>query len=377
MAHVPWFVYLGLFGVADGFLRAQRTFSKSASKLFVVADGSSTAARHLERFFFDQCDIFVKGGQGGLGSLSSNGVRPAGGCGGRGGNVVLECTFGLATLSDVPGKKYAAQNGGDARRRESGANAQDLVIKIPPNCIVRDLGTNETLVTLVYPGERYTVVHGGEGGKGNGASGKLDKTSPPGPAAKKWISLQMTLVADVGLIGFPNAGKSTLLSAVSKARPKVADYPFTTLVPNLGVCEMERFQLDNTMGMVWLDIPGLIKGASSGKGLGLAFLRHAERCRMLIHLVSGESANPSEDLISTNSELKKYSPELAAMPQVVVLTKADLMPGDLDEKLEAMRAAAGHTRVIEISSADGTNIKNLLQGTHRYLAHLEKKVARS
>mmetsp|Transcript_49539 Transcript_49539/g.84758 ORF Transcript_49539/g.84758 Transcript_49539/m.84758 type:complete len:394 (-) Transcript_49539:182-1363(-) len=360
----------------DGFITSSRSplvrRSIRPSTEDALADMANTA-NQLERFFFDQCEIFVRSGKGGEGALSSNGKRPAGGNGGSGGKVYIQVTDGCSTLIDVPGKKYAGADGEDGKQRETGSNGADCVIKVPPNCIVTRKDTNETLATLTHPGDRYLVCKGGDGGLGNGASGKPDKVTPPSGSKKMWLSLQMTLVADVGLIGFPNAGKSTLLRAVTRARPKVADYPFTTLVPNLGVCDTNRFKLSSALAMVFLDIPGLIEGASAGKGLGLAFLRHAERCRMLLHLVDGESKHPGADLLAINRELSQYSAELAAMPQAVLLTKVDLthVKASLPEKLKELKAAAGHSRVIALSSADGTNVPDLLLRTHRLLRKMD------
>jgi GTPase len=171
------------------------------------AAGLTTVAKELERFFFDQCDLFVKSGKGGQGALSSVGSRPAGGNGGNGGAVYVEVVEGFTTLIHLPGKNYAGKDGDDANQRESGATGADCVIKVPPNCVVSLRDTNETLGTLVEPGERLLICKGGIGGRGNGASGKQDRVSPPTSGRRMWLSFQMTLVADIGLIGLPNAGK--------------------------------------------------------------------------------------------------------------------------------------------------------------------------
>lgn len=333
-------------------------------------------AGELERFFFDRIDVFVKASPGGAGALSSVMGRPAGGSGGDGGSVWIECDPALNTLTHLQGMRFVSGRGADANGRASGAFGKDAVLRVPPNCAITLRGTNESLGTLVAAGERLCVCVGGAGGKGNGLSGKPDRCTPPGGASSAWLTLQMTLVADVGLVGLPNAGKSTLLRAVSKARPKVANYPFTTLIPNLGVCEVERFQLDpGAFGMVWLDIPGLVEGAAAGKGLGLAFLRHTERCRILLHLIDGESADPAADLLAINRELAGYSPQLAATPQAVLLTKIDLphVAEALPAKLDALTAAAAHGRVMGVSAADGTNVRDLIVRARGMLDRRERR----
>lgn len=342
------------------------------------AGAAADSAGELERFFFDRIDVFVKASPGGMGALSSVMGRPAGGSGGDGGAVWIECDPSLNTLTHLQGGRFVSGRGADASGRASGAFGKSAVLRVPPNCAVTLRDTNETLGTLSAGGERLCVCVGGAGGKGNGLSGRPDRTTPPGGASSAWLTLQMTLVADVGLVGLPNAGKSTLLRSVSKARPKVADYPFTTLIPNLGVCEGERYELEQEpFAMVWLDIPGLVEGAAAGKGLGLAFLRHTERCRILLHLVDGESEHPAADLLAINSELAAYSPQLAATPQAVVLTKVDLphVAEALDDKLAALAAVAPHGRVMCVSAAAGTNVRELLVRTRSMLDRVERRRA--
>jgi len=342
-----------------------------------AAPGADDAGE-LERFFFDRVEVFAKASPGGAGALSSVMGRPAGGNGGNGGAVWIECDASLNTLTHLQGARFVSGRGADANARASGAFGKDAVLRVPPNCVVAARDRNETLGTLSTHGERMCVLVGGLGGKGNGESGRPDRCTPPGGASSAWLSVQMTLVADVGLVGLPNAGKSTLLRAVSKARPKVADYPFTTLIPNLGVCEGERYGLEpGAFSMVWLDIPGLVEGAAAGKGLGLAFLRHTERCRVLLHLVDGESSHPDAELLTINRELALYSPQLAATPQAVVLTKADLphVADGLDLKLGALAAAAGHGRVMAVSAADGSNVRELLVRTRAMLDREQRRQA--
>ena len=221
---------------------------------------ASSAAEELERFFFDRCEVFVRSGAGGEGAIGFNGQRPAGGSGGAGGSVMIECSDDYNTLAHLQGRQsFHAERGRDADGRAAGAAGADVIVRVPPNCIVTARDTNVTLGKLLVPGERLLVAEGGHAGEGNGDVWKRTRgprakqRSAPGGTQRQWLTLSMTLVADVGLVGLPNAGKSTLLRAVTRARPKVADYPFTTLVPNLGVCEMGAFEL-RSKPMVWLDM---------------------------------------------------------------------------------------------------------------------------
>ena len=345
---------------------------------------SGLTAEELERFFFDRAEIFVRSGAGGVGAIGFNNNRPAGGSGGDGGSVYLECTADYNTLSHLQGRQSThADRGQDAEQRGDGRNGADAIVRVPPNVIVVTRDTNVTLGKLTQPGQRLLVAQGGMGGEGNGAvwrrtrdNGK--KVGPPGGTEKLWLTLSMTLVADIGLVGVPNAGKSTLLRAVTRARPKVANYPFTTLVPNLGVCQMEAFGLGSKT-MVWLDIPGLIEGAAAGRGLGLAFLRHTERCRLLLHLVDGGAEDPVAELTAIDRELNLYSPQLGAVPQVVILTKVDLpnVAESADDKLQKLKDAVGHGRVLTLSSHEGHNLKNLLKRTRRLLDDMDERTPRS
>jgi GTP-binding protein len=345
------------------------------------AGEESTAAMELERFFFDRAEVFVRSGAGGQGAIGFVGKRPAGGSGGDGGSVYLECSADHNTLAHLQGRTSAhASRGSDANDRQAGRRGADTIVRVPPNCLVVARDTNLTLGKLTHPGERLLVVAGGVGGEGNGVIWQRTRTGgkkrgAPGGTEKLWLSLSMTLVADIGLLGVPNAGKSTLMRAVTRARPKVADYPFTTLIPNLGVCELDRFGLRGTM--VMLDIPGLIEGAAAGRGLGLAFLRHVERCRLLLHLVDGESDDPAAELTMLDKELALYSPKLAATPQVVILTKTDLphVAASASEKLAALKAASRHSRVLSVSSHEGRNLQTLLKRTRGLLDQLDEQQA--
>ena len=347
--------------------------------------GAASASDQLERFFFDSAEVYVRSGAGGEGAVGFVGQRPAGGSGGAGGSVYIECTADYNTLAHLQGRaSFHADRGNDASDRQAGRKGGDAVVRVPPNCRVVARGKDGeepvALGTLLHPGERLLVAEGGHGGEGNGEvwrrtrQGNGKSKGAPGGTERKWLDLSMTLVADVGLVGVPNAGKSTLLRTVTRARPKVADYPFTTLIPNLGVCQLDQFGVGGK-AMVWLDIPGLIEGAADGKGLGLAFLRHVERCRLLLHLVDGESDDPAAELLAIDNELASYSQTLSRTPQVVVLTKTDLphVAARAPESLAALKKAAKHGRVISASSHESKNIKKLLQRTRKLLDQMDAK----
>jgi GTP-binding protein len=315
--------------------------------------------------FIDEATIQVKAGDGGNGSAAfrrEDGVPrggPSGGDGGNGGNVIVVADVHLASLLDFKYKRhYKAERGEDGRNKDQyGAAGADLTIKVPIGTVLYDSETNEPLADLDSDGASFVIAKGGIGGKGNihfkTPWNQAPRTAEPGtPGEERTVRLELKLLADVGLLGYPNVGKSTFISRVSRARPKVADYPFTTLVPNLGVV---RLSDDRTF--VIADIPGLIEGASEGAGLGHQFLRHVERCRVLLHIVeatftTGPERTPKQDFEVINRELAQYAPELAARPQVVVLNKTDAIdPKDVAEyrrefaedgiELHAMSAATG------------------------------------
>mmetsp|Transcript_14474 Transcript_14474/g.20542 ORF Transcript_14474/g.20542 Transcript_14474/m.20542 type:complete len:338 (-) Transcript_14474:419-1432(-) len=277
---------------------------------------------NLDFQFFDEAHIYVKGGSGGSGAntykLASKRQRgrPNGGSGGKGGSIVLECVTGLNTLGELRGSaSFSAERGSDGSSNyNNGRDSSNISIHVPTGTVVLEKETGEKIGELNCPGEILVVAKGGEGGKGNASQkanrGCQNKASNPTAGEKKHLKLELKLVADVGLVGVPNAGKSTLLAAASNAKPKIADYPFTTLVPNLGVVDPSSLGFTGR-GMVLADIPGLIEGAHRGVGLGLAFLRHVERCRLIIHVISGASSDPIGDFQAINRELKLYSKELA------------------------------------------------------------------
>jgi GTPase len=282
--------------------------------------------------FYDQAKIFVSSGNGGDGMISFRREKhvprggPDGGDGGRGGDVIFVVNPKLNSLVHYRRKVHFKAGHGvhGGRKRMTGANGESLRLEVPPGTIIRDSETNDILADLVEPDAEAVVLAGGRGGRGNThftssvhQAPKLAERGEPGEV--RWVVLELKLIADVGVVGVPNAGKSTLLSVISAARPKIADYAFTTLEPNLGVV-----QLDEMESFVVADIPGLIEGAAGGAGLGHDFLRHVERTRVLIHLLDGSAADPLEDWAMVNQELALYDTALEEKPQLVVLNKMDL-----------------------------------------------------
>ena len=322
--------------------------------------------------FVDKVTINVYGGPGGAGAeafLRDANTRmggPSGGNGGHGGSVILRADAQLTTLLDYRYQEHhKAERGWHGEgQNKTGASGEDLVLRVPPGTVVTDANTEERLGELLADGDELVVARGGRGGRGNAAF-----ATPTHRAPREWesgkegeerrITLELKLIADVGLVGFPNAGKSTLLSAVSAARPKVADYPFTTLRPNLGVVG-----LSDGRSFVLADIPGIIEGASEGKGLGLQFLRHIERTRTLAFLVPVDSEDPAADYATLRREVESYSEELAGKPHCVVVTKADLLGGPE----EAPRPDAPEAwRVFVISAVSGEGVQEWKEETWRRL----------
>ena len=307
--------------------------------------------------FVDEVTIHVYGGPGGAGAEAFRREKfvprggPSGGDGGKGGDVVLRADDQLSTLLDYRYQEHhRAERGlhGEGKNR-TGRGGADLVLRVPPGTYVTDAETGEPVGELLDHGDELVVARGGRGGRGNAAFATPTHRSPrewePGePGEERRITLELKLIADVGLVGFPNAGKSTLLAAVSAAKPKVADYPFTTLQPNLGVV-----QLSNSRSFVLADIPGIIEGAHEGKGLGLRFLRHIERTRSLAFLIPADSEDPEEELATLRAELASHSEELAGKPYCVVLSKADLVPAADAPELPAAEDAWGRFVVSAVS----------------------------
>ena len=286
--------------------------------------------------FIDKARIFVKSGNGGNGAVSFRREKyvpaggPDGGDGGNGASVIFEVDLGLRTLMDFKyQRKYVAEHGEDgSKKRKAGRNGEDLILKVPPGTIIRDEATGLVIADLKEEGDRAVVAKGGRGGKGNQHFANAVRQAPAfarsgSDGVEKWVVLELKMIADVGLLGFPNVGKSTFLSVVTKAKPKIANYHFTTLTPNLGVVQTKFGE-----SFVLADIPGLIEGSAEGVGLGHDFLRHVERTKVLIHIVdiSGlEGRDALDDFDKINGELKLYNEKLATRPQVVVANKMDIL----------------------------------------------------
>ena len=285
--------------------------------------------------FVDYVKIYVRGGDGGNGAVAFRREKyvprggPAGGDGGRGGDVIFRVDEGLRTLIDFRYQKhFKAKRGEHGRSKgQHGASAEPLVVKVPPGTVVKDAETGEVIADLTRKGQEVVVARGGRGGRGNmrfvSPSNPAPEIAENGePGEERWVELELKVLADVGLIGYPSVGKSTLLAAVSAARPKIADYHFTTLSPNLGVVDV-----GDGRSFVMADLPGLIEGAHQGVGLGHQFLRHVDRTRVLVHVVDMaalEGRDPYEDWVKINQELRQYRKELAGRPQIVAANKMDL-----------------------------------------------------
>ena len=336
--------------------------------------------------FTDRVKVFVKAGDGGAGQLSFRREKfvprggPDGGNGGRGGNVVLEVSRQLNSLQDYRFKHHfvASRGGKGGGSRRHGKDAPDVVLQVPPGTLVKD-EEGKTLADLVSDRQRLVVARAGRGGRGN-ASFKTSTRQTPRfaelgePGESRWLWLELRLIADVGLVGLPNAGKSTLLSVASAARPKIADYPFTTLEPVLGVVE-----LPDDASFVMADLPGLIEGAHEGAGLGLQFLRHVERTRALIHVIDASSGDQQKlwnDYQQVRTELKKYSPALARRPQLIALSKMDAVTDTSEVVAFRQRLVKLRRRTFPISAVTGDGVRDLLWATHRTLdRHREKAAA--
>ena len=330
--------------------------------------------------FIDTAKIMVISGDGGNGSVSFRREKyiplggPDGGDGGRGGDVVLIADANMTTLLDFAyKKKYAAERGGNGSGSKCfGKDGETLTIKVPMGTIVRDIETNKIMADLSHDGDKVIIAKGGKGGRGNTRFATSTRQAPnfaePGmPGEERWVALELKLLADVGLIGFPNVGKSTILSMVTKARPKIANYHFTTLSPNLGVVNVKGIQ-----GFVIADIPGIIEGAAEGVGLGLQFLRHIERTRLLIHVVDisgSEGRDPFDDFMKINEELKKYSVKLWDRPQIIAANKADMLYDDETfENFKAKLNELGYKNVFKISAATSQGIEELMKEAARVLS---------
>ena len=313
--------------------------------------------------FLDEAKIFIKSGNGGAGCVSFRREKfiakggPDGGDGGRGGSVIAECVSNLNTLIDFRYKQHIKAKTGmhGMGRQRTGASAKDVIIKLPVGTQVIAEDKNTLIADLTTPGERIVLAKGGQGGLGNmhfkSSTNQAPRTAQPGePGEEQWLWLRLKLLSDAGLVGLPNAGKSTFLATVSRAKPKIADYPFTTLKPQLGVVYVDEKEF------VLADIPGLIEGAHEGVGLGTRFLGHIERCGVLLHLVDATQEDVASAYHTIRHELDAYSPELAEKPELLALNKCDaLTPEMLEEKKAELEAAAGKS-VISISGATGLNV---------------------
>ncbi len=330
--------------------------------------------------FIDEAVIHVKAGDGGNGSAAMARTAhvphggPCGGDGGDGGNVIIVVDPRMSSLLDFKYKRhYTANRGEDGRNKDQyGAASPDLIVKVPMGTVVYDDATSEVIVDLDAADGRFVIAKRGIGGRGNihfkTAWNQAPRNAEPGTLGEeRTIRLELKLLADVGLLGYPNVGKSTFIASVSRARPKIADYPFTTLVPNLGVV-----QLTDERNFVIADIPGLIEGAADGAGLGHQFLRHVERCRVLLHILdatytTGPDRSPLADFDVINAELARYAPQLANTPQVVVLNKSDATDPDDIEVLVSEFAQRG-IELLVMSAATSTGIAPVLEKLWSHLA---------
>lgn len=323
--------------------------------------------------FADRAKIYVRSGKGGDGHVSFRREKyvpnggPDGGDGGKGGDVIFVVDEGLNTLTDFRHiRKYKAQDGEQGGKKNCrGKNGEDIVIKVPEGTVIKEAESGKVFADMSGENKRQILLRGGRGGNGNQhyatSTMQAPKYAQPGqPAQEMELQLELKVIADVGLVGFPNVGKSTLLSRVTNARPKIANYHFTTLNPNLGVVDLE-----DGNGFVIADIPGLIEGASEGVGLGHEFLRHIERTKCMIHIVdaaSTEGRDPIEDIYAINKELEAYNADIAKRPQVIAANKLDVIPADGEDPIERIKAEfePKGIRVFPISAVTGSGIKELL-----------------
>lgn len=336
--------------------------------------------------FADRAKIYIRSGKGGDGHVSfrrelyvPNG-GPDGGDGGRGGDVIFEIDEGLNTLADYRHRrKYVAKDGEQGgKRRCHGKNAEDIILKVPEGTIIKEAESDKIIADMSGDNRRQVILKGGKGGLGNQhfatSTMQIPKYAQPGqPAQELWVKLELKVIADVGLIGFPNVGKSTLLSRVTNANPKIANYHFTTINPNLGVVD-----IDGADGFVIADIPGLIEGASEGIGLGHEFLRHIERTKMMIHVVdaaSTEGRDPIDDIYKINAELKAYSEEIAKRPQVIAANKIDAIYAEDEDPVEKIRKEfePQGIKVFAISGVSGEGIRELLYYVSEQLKTLNQE----
>ncbi len=337
--------------------------------------------------FADSAKIYIRSGKGGDGHVSFRrelfvaAGGPDGGDGGKGGNIIFEVDEGLNTLNEFRHiRKYCATDGEQGKKRNChGADGDDLVIKVPPGTVIKDTETGQVITDMSHENRREVVLRGGYGGKGNRhyatATMQVPQYAQPGkPGVELNVTLELMVIADVGLVGFPNVGKSTFLSRVTNAKPKIANYHFTTLNPNLGVVDLE-----GTDGFVIADIPGLIEGASEGIGLGHEFLKHIERTKVIIHIVdaaSTEGRDPLLDIKTINEELIQYNPDLAKKPQVIAANKCDVFFGTEEDTVISLLKEEFEPQgisVYPISAVSGKGVKELLYHVREMLDQLDNE----
>ncbi len=336
--------------------------------------------------FADIATIYIRSGNGGDGHVGFHREKfiaaggPNGGDGGHGGSIIFEVDEGMNTLNDYRYKrKYKAENGEPGGNNNcSGRDGEDLILKVPEGTVIKEAESGKVIADMSHDNRRVTVLNGGRGGKGNQhyatPTMQIPKYAQPGQEGKELnVILELKVIADVGLVGFPNVGKSTFLSRVSNAKPKIANYHFTTLNPNLGVVNLQ-----GTNGFVIADIPGLIEGASEGVGLGHQFLKHVERCKVIIHIVDGastEGRDPLDDIQKINSELVKYSEVLASKPQIIAVNKMDLFTEDEQEiALSLIKDGLPEdTPIYLISAVSGQGINEVLYAAYNMLSSIEEE----
>ncbi|MGB0935389.1 MAG: GTPase ObgE [Alphaproteobacteria bacterium] len=333
--------------------------------------------------FLDQAKIYLKSGDGGSGCCSFRREKfiefggPDGGNGGKGGDIIFEAVENLNTLIDFRYQQHfkAGRGHHGMGKDRTGGSGDTLTIKVPVGTEILSEDKTTVLADMTESGETVTLLRGGDGGYGNAnyksSTNRAPRRADPGwPGEEMWVWLRLKLIADVGLLGMPNAGKSTFLSTVTRAKPKIADYPFTTLHPNLGVVRQDGIEF------VLADIPGLIEGAHEGVGLGHRFLGHVERSAVLLHLVDGTQEDPAEAYRTIRQELEKYSPELALKPEVTVLNKVDAIDkDDLKDKLKALKKVA-RGDVLQMSSVTKAGVTEALRAVYKFVsADVEDSVA--
>jgi GTP-binding protein len=318
--------------------------------------------------FLDQAKVYVRSGDGGNGCVSFRREKfvefggPNGGDGGKGGDVIVECVANLNTLIDFRYRQhFKAKKGGNGMGQDrTGASGEDVVLKVPPGTQIFDADGETLLADLTEPGERVVLLKGGNGGFGNArfksATNQAPRHANPGQTGEEmWIWLRLKLIGDAGIIGLPNAGKSTFLATVSAAKPKIADYPFTTLHPNLGIVRIDG------LDFVLADIPGLIEGAHEGAGIGDRFLGHVERTAVLLHLIDATCENPKEGYEVVRAEVEAYGAGLEDKPEILALSKVDAVPeGELKEKVRALKKCTG-TAPLTVSAVTGEGVPEVLR----------------